>query len=213
VVTQYGFYHNNNECIGCKMCIVACKDKNDLPLGEKYRRVYDYGGGSWDIDETGAMRSNNFFTYSVSIACNHCASPACFAVCPVGAIVKRPDGIVYIEKENCIGCEACIPACPYDAPYMSQISSVANKCDLCMDLIDAGENPVCVQSCPMRCLEYGELEELKAAHGDVNAVPPVPENTGTEPSVVFTRNRLNPDGTLPGEIINAPEEILSETVV
>jgi anaerobic dimethyl sulfoxide reductase subunit B (iron-sulfur subunit) len=212
VVTQYGFYHNNDECIGCKMCIVACKDKNDLPLGEKYRRVYDCAGGSWDVDDAVVMTNNGFFTYSTSVACNHCASPACFAACAAGAIIKRPDGIVYIDADLCIGCEACIPACPYGAPYMSQITSLARKCDFCMDLIDAGENPVCVQSCPMRCLQYGELEELRAAHGDVDAVQPIPADTGTAPSVVFTRHRDNPDGTRPGEIMNAPEEIVSETV-
>ncbi len=153
MVTQYGFYANTDECIGCRMCIIACKDKNDLPVGEKFRRVYDYSGGEWTV-ENGVMNVADLFAYSVTAGCNHCAAPACITVCPVSAITKREDGIVVIDEEACIGCEACVPACPYEIPYMSKETSVARKCDFCIDLIENGENPVCVQSCQIRCLEY-----------------------------------------------------------
>jgi anaerobic dimethyl sulfoxide reductase subunit B (iron-sulfur subunit) len=211
-MTQLGFYHNNDICIGCKVCIVACKDKNDLPLGEKYRRVYDYAGGTWEIAENGACTPKDFFVYSVSVACNHCAAPACIAVCPVDSIAKREDGIVSIDAKTCIGCGSCVTACPYGAPYVSSATGVAQKCDLCMDLVDEGEQPVCIASCPMRCLNYGELEELRAAHGDIDQVDPLPKDSATGPSVVFTRSRLNPDGMLPGKVLNAPEELESVTV-
>jgi anaerobic dimethyl sulfoxide reductase subunit B (iron-sulfur subunit) len=81
-----------------------------------------------------------------------------------------------------------------------------------MDLIDDGEDPVCVISCPMRCLEYGELADLKAKHGDKATVPPITDDLSTGPSIVFTPSRLNPDGTLPGAIMNADEEIVSEGI-
>jgi anaerobic dimethyl sulfoxide reductase subunit B (iron-sulfur subunit) len=212
VVTQYGFYHNTNECIGCKMCIVACKDKNDLPVGEKYRRVYDYANCGWEVSDTGVVNKKDFFIYSLSVGCNHCAAPACIASCPVEAIIKREDGIVYIDETLCIGCGSCVTACPFGAPYVSTATGVAHKCDFCMDLIDNGENPVCVQSCPVRCINYGELEGLQSTYGDVDQVAPLPEDPGTGPSVVFTRSRFNPDGSLSGEVLNAPEEIQSETV-
>jgi anaerobic dimethyl sulfoxide reductase subunit B (iron-sulfur subunit) len=212
MTAQYGFYHNTSECMSCKMCIVACKDKNDLPVGEKFRRVYDYGGGNWDIAD-GLLRVEDFFIYSVSIACNHCAAPACIAACPVDAISKRDDGIVSIDSGACIGCGSCVTACPYGAPYVSQATGVAHKCDLCKDLIDQGEIPVCVASCPMRCLNYGELEELKRTYGDIQSVPPIADDTGTGPSIVFTRSRLNPDGELLGRVLNAPEEIESATAI
>jgi anaerobic dimethyl sulfoxide reductase subunit B (iron-sulfur subunit) len=210
---QLGFYHNNDICIGCKVCIIACKDKNDLPLGEKYRRVYDYAGGTWEIAENGACTPKDSFVYSVSVACMHCAAPACIAVCPVDAIIKREDGIVPIDAETCIGCGSCVTACPYGAPYMSEATGVAQKCDFCKSLIDNNDVPVCVAACPMRCLNYGDIEELRQMYEDtVEQVAPLPENTGTGPSVAFTRSRLNPDGTLPGEVLNAPEEIESATV-
>jgi anaerobic dimethyl sulfoxide reductase subunit B (iron-sulfur subunit) len=213
MTVQYGFYHNTDICVACKTCVVACKDKNDLPLGEKYRRIYDYAGGTWDVNESGACVQNGTFAYSVSIACNHCAAPACIAVCPVDAIVKREDGIVSIDAETCIGCGSCVTACPYGAPYVSQATGVAHKCDLCKDLIDNGEAPACVEACPMRCLNYGELEELRKTYGNVQSVPPITDNLGTEPSVIFGPSRLNPEGKLPGKVVNAPEEIESATVV
>ena len=60
-MTQMGFYHNTDICIGCKACIISCKDKNDLPLGEKFRRVYDYANCDWDVDENGVCTPSNTF--------------------------------------------------------------------------------------------------------------------------------------------------------
>jgi anaerobic dimethyl sulfoxide reductase subunit B (iron-sulfur subunit) len=210
-MTQLGFYHNNDTCVGCKACIIACKDKYDLPLGEKYRRVYDYGGGSWDVGADGVVTPNGVFVYSVSVACMHCMAPACIAACPVEAIVKREDGVVSINPETCIGCGSCVIVCPFAVPYMSDITGVAHKCDFCRDAIDKGENPACVDACIMRSLDFGDIDELKSKYGDVQLVSPLPENPGTGPSVVFTRSRLSADGTAQGKILNAPEEIESAT--
>jgi anaerobic dimethyl sulfoxide reductase subunit B (iron-sulfur subunit) len=192
--------------------MVACKDKNDLPLGEKYRRVYDYAGGSWQQEENGAWTHKDSFSYAVSIACNHCIAPACMAVCPVDAIIKRDDGIVFIDNSACIGCGACVTACPYGEPYISTVTGVAQKCDFCRSLIDKGENPACVDACPMRCLLFGELSDLQATYGEVDQVAPLPESTNTGPSTVYNRSRLNPDGKLSGSVVNEPEELESVTV-
>lgn len=212
-MAQLGFYHNADNCIGCKACMVACKDKNNLPLGEKMRKVYDQAACEWVVDENGGYNPTNFFAYSVSVACNHCSNPACLPACPVGAIHKREeDGIVYREEEQCIGCGSCARACPYEAPYVSLESGTSRKCDFCMDLIDKGETPYCVAACPMRCLEYGDIEELRAEHGDLCATAPIPAETGTEPNIVFTPNRLNADGAIEGITLNEPQEVVSQTV-
>ncbi len=213
-MAQIGFYHNNDLCISCKACMIACKDKNDLPLGEKYRRVYEYAKCDWDVDAQGVCKQSNFYAYSVSMACNHCAEPACLSVCPVSAIIKREqDGVVYIDTVACIGCGACVPACPYEVPYMSAVTNVAQKCDFCRDLIDNGETPQCVAACATRCLNYGDLEGLQSTYPDaVATVPPISDSLATGPSVLFTKHRLNPSGTANGVLTSMPEELLSETV-
>ncbi|MDR1713141.1 MAG: 4Fe-4S dicluster domain-containing protein [Coriobacteriales bacterium] len=211
---QLGFYHNNDTCIGCNCCVIACKDKNDLPVGEKFRRVYDYAGCTWSIDEAGVSTPSDYFAYSVSVACMHCAAPACVAACPAGALQKEEaDGIVWRDEELCIGCGTCAQACPFGAPYVSEVSNKSRKCDFCRDLLATGEDPACVGACPTRCLQYGDIEDLRATMGDTDNVAPLPADPGTGPSIVFKRNRLNPSGALAGVVLNAPEELESATVV
>ena len=211
-MTQLGFYINADNCIGCKACVAACKDKYDLPLGEKMRRVYEYAGCDWDVSDTGVCTPSNFFAYSISIACNHCADPLCVASCPTGAMTKRDeDGIVYVDKEACIGCGTCETVCPYGAPHVAA-NGVSNKCDFCMDLLEEGKLPYCVAICPTRCLECGDIEELRAKYGNVDGIAPIPMNTGTNPSLVIGTNRLNPDGSIPGVLITTEQELVSAAV-
>lgn len=207
-MTHYGFYHNADACAGCKACVIACKDKNNLPLGKKFRRVYDYAGGTWSVDNKGVCSQQNGFVYSISVSCMHCASPACVANCPAGAMTQREDGIVFVDRNLCIACGTCEKSCPYGQPSVDQDNGYSTKCDLCRLLIDKGENPACVDACATRALHYGDIEELKKQYGSVTYLPPLPENDETGPSIVFTPSRLNPDGTLPGSIINPEEEIL-----
>lgn len=159
-MTKYGFYYDADNCIGCHTCQVACKDTNRLKVGENYRSVSTYCGGSgWDL-----------FLYHTSISCNHCDEPACAAVCPNGAIVKREDGLVVVDKAACKGCGTCVPACPYGSIVMIADEGFVDKCDGCMTLREQGELPACVASCPQRVLEFGDIEELRAKHADEELV-------------------------------------------
>ncbi|ESM86546.1 anaerobic dimethyl sulfoxide reductase subunit B [Enterobacter roggenkampii MGH 34] len=73
---QLGFYIDSSRCSGCKACQVACKDKNNLEVGRRFRRVYEVNGGNFIPTGQGGV-SNNVFAYTLSISCNHCADPIC----------------------------------------------------------------------------------------------------------------------------------------
>ena len=153
----YAFYFDSSSCSGCKACQVACQDKNNLPLGVLWRRVYEVSGGQWT--RTGEAWTSTVFAYNLSIACNHCVHPKCAGVCPVDAYEVRPDGVVLIDPQKCIGCGYCAWACPYDAPQMDRSVGSMTKCNLCCDNLDAGLPPACVAACPLRCLELVETDD------------------------------------------------------
>jgi anaerobic dimethyl sulfoxide reductase subunit B len=185
---QLAFHIDTSACGNCKACQIACKDKNNLPVGVLWRHVWQYGGGSW-VQQGDVTVPNNVFNYGVSVACMHCQNPACVHVCPAGAMTKRDDGVVLINQDLCIGCRYCEWACPYGAPQYRADKGVMSKCTFCEDLLAKGENPACVDACPMRAIEYGELGELRAKYGTLDAVEPLPIASVTSPSVVITPHR------------------------
>ena len=138
----YDFYLDTSCCTGCKACQIACKDKNDLPVGVLWRRVVEVQGGEW-LPRSDAWLTN-VFAYFVSAACMHCELPICAEVCPTRAITRREDGIVTIDPGRCMGCRYCEMACPYKAPQFDPVSGVMTKCDFCYDLLDDGKSPACV---------------------------------------------------------------------
>jgi anaerobic dimethyl sulfoxide reductase subunit B len=187
---QLAFYVDINKCSGCKACQVACKDRSNLPIGVRWRRVFQYEGGEW-INEGGQMVPSNVYTYSVSSACAHCAKPICMDVCPTSAITKREDGIVLINADRCIGCRYCSWACPYGAPQFNEEINVMTKCDMCHDLVDRGERPVCVESCPYRAMDFGPLDELEQKYGTTFTNPaPLPDPSITEPAALYKPNKV-----------------------
>ena len=202
---QYGFYFDADRCGSCKACVMACRDKNDTLLGLKYRNVIDFGGGSW-VEKDGVVQPDGVFAYSVSVACNHCASPACVANCPTGAMTKRDeDGIVYVDESVCIGCGTCANSCPYGAPRVNPDKGVSGKCNMCMDYLAEGGRPACVDACLMRCLDFGDIEELRAKYGDVSDIEPLPSSESTRPSLVIG---LSKHAGKEGEVLNLEQELV-----
>jgi len=158
----YAFTFDASACSGCKACQVACKDKNNLPIGVLWRRVYEVSGGSWQ--RQGDVWITDVFAYNLAIACNHCVHPKCAGVCPTDAYVVREDGIVYIDDTKCMGCGYCSWACPYAAPQYNPELHHMTKCNFCFDNIDAGLPPSCVAACPMRVLDFVKIEEQDATN-------------------------------------------------
>jgi len=204
---QLGFYFDGSACVGCKTCQIACKDKNNLPLGVRWRRVFEYAGGDW-VPQGDQLIPSNVFGYSISLACNHCENPVCVNACPTTALVKRADGVVLINADQCVGCRYCEWACPYGAPQFDEAKGVMTKCNLCEDLLAQGQNPACVDACPLRALAFGDIEELRTKYGNIAAVEPLPVASITQPRLVITPNRQSqPVGKNAGKICNLPEEL------
>jgi len=201
---QLGFYFDQTLCNGCKACSVACKDKNNLPIGVSWRRVAEYSGGTWQQD--GDTFVPNVFTYYTSMACNHCEDPICVRVCPTTAMTRGPDGIVTVDGDKCVGCRYCEWACPYSAPQFSSATGHMTKCDMCADYRAEGQDPACVAACPSRALGWGPIKELRLKHGDLAAVEPLPDPSITRPHLVITPHRdAQPTGTGTGALANPKE--------
>ena len=151
-----GVYVDLQRCIGCRTCQVACKDRRDLQsAGPRPRRVDSFECGTYpDVS-----------LFHLALSCNHCDEPACVAGCPTAALHKADDGTVQYDADRCVVCRNCMTVCPYGAPQHDEDANLIAKCDACKALRDAGRNPVCVDACPMRAIEFGELDELRAAHG------------------------------------------------
>lgn len=177
------FYFDSSACSGCKACQAACKDKNNLPVGLLWRRVYEVTGGGWQ--QSGAAWTSDVFAYNLSMSCNHCERPICVEVCPTQAMHQRADGIVVVDQEKCVGCQYCSWACPYAAPQYDTAQGTMTKCDFCVDNLAAGLPPACVAACPLRVLDFGEVSELQAKHGSLSGVRPLPDEALTQPSLII----------------------------
>jgi len=136
-------------CIGCHACSTACKSENGVPLGVNRTYVKAVEVGTFPA----ARRA-----YQVT-RCNQCDAAPCTVACPTRAMFRRRDGIVDFDKDICIGCKACIAACPYDAIFINPDDHSAEKCNLCSHRIDAGLEPACVTVCPTSAIVVGDLDD------------------------------------------------------
>ncbi len=178
-MAQLGFYVDVQRCSGCRCCQTACKDVKDLGVGTFFRRVNDYEGGKFP----------NVWAASLSLGCNHCEKPQCLLVCPVAAITKNEEtGLVTQNQLMCIVCERCVRACPYGAPKYIQEEIAVKKCDGCYNFLNIGEKPACVAACSTRCLQFGDLEELRQKYGAeslTSDLPVLPSSQRTTPSLLI----------------------------
>lgn len=200
------FHIDLKTCTGCKTCMVACKDKHDLPEGVKWRRVTEYSGGTW-VRQTDGTFAQDVFGYYMSISCNHCEDPICVRSCPTTAMHKDEYGIVKVDHTKCVGCRYCEMACPYRAPQFNPQLGMMTKCDFCEDFQLQDKSPACVAACPCRSLTFGEYDDLKARFGDSTTVAPLPDPSITRPSLVVTPGRTAKAASSDRGRIRNPEEI------
>jgi len=175
---NYGFVIDNRSCIGCHACSTACKSENEVPLGV-YRTWVKY-------TETGTY-PNSQRHFQVT-RCNHCTNPPCARICPTGAMYQRDDGIVEFNKDACIGCKACMQACPYDAIHIDPETNTASKCHFCAHRIEVGLEPSCAVVCPTHAIIAGDMDDPDSEIAQVLSREKVsvrkPEQ-GTSPKVFY----------------------------
>ena len=165
---NYAFLIDNRRCIGCHACSTACKSENEVPVGVNRTWVKYVEKGEFPD-------TRRYFQVT---RCNHCARPPCVPICPTKAMYRRDDGIVEFDSDVCIGCKACMQACPYDAIHIDPDSGTAAKCHFCAHRTDVGLEPACVVVCPVHAIIAGDLDDkgselsrLVAAH-DVSVRKP-----------------------------------------
>lgn len=197
---KWGVAIDLKRCTGCQSCTMACKLENGTPPGVFWTRVIEKEEGTYPFS----------FKVFMPLRCNHCSNPPCVPVCPTGASYQRQkDNVVLVDQDRCVGCHACVVACPYQARFIPEGDKgyygerttpyegvryrkwqpgVAQKCTLCVHRIDKGLMPACVATCPTEALVFGDLNdprsEISALIGQRAHFQPRAE-LGTDPCVFY----------------------------
>jgi molybdopterin-containing oxidoreductase family iron-sulfur binding subunit len=170
-MARYGMVMDLDKCNGCQACVIACKVEHNTANEVNFTRIFEREVGTYP-------NANRQF---LPVMCNHCEDAPCIDVCPTKATYARDkDGIVLVDWDKCIGCGACILACPYEQRFQildnqtlfpdgqtgfekpdtnRSPNGVAAKCDLCYHRVDEGKEPACAEACPTDARIFGVLDE------------------------------------------------------
>ena len=177
-MANFGFAIDLRKCIGCHACTIACKAEHDIPIGVNRCWVKTV--------EKGTFPDTRRFFFPV--LCNQCDAAPCVRICPTSALYKRRDGIVDLNGAACIGCRACMEACPYDQLFIDPGTRTAEKCNFCANRVENNLLPSCVIVCPTECRIFGDLDDPDSAVSRIVRDQPVtvrkPEK-GTLPKVLY----------------------------
>ncbi|MDX9728425.1 MAG: 4Fe-4S binding protein [Bacteroidales bacterium] len=177
-----GFTFDAALCVSCKACSAACILENGLQPGT--RSLFAWNGHALPLVNV----------INLSMACNHCADPACASGCPALAYTIGPDGIVIHHPDRCMGCGYCTWRCPYDAPKINTASGIIEKCHFCADRTTEGIGPACVTACPTGALKMTETEDFDGM------LPAWFPDTGIKPSfVIRNAEKENRPHTIPAD--------------
>ncbi len=155
------FVFDPNRCTGCHACRVACGIENELAPERSWRRIETFN----------ARHLPSIPLFHLSLACNHCAEPACLYACPALAYHRdRSTGAVLLDEDKCIGCKYCSWACPYAAPVFDDERGVMRKCTFCNQRLKEGLKPACASLCPTRALDFADLPESDLVN-DIDGFP------------------------------------------
>jgi formate dehydrogenase iron-sulfur subunit len=196
---QYAFEVDLDRCSGCKSCVTACHTLNGLDERETWREVGLLHGGTPELP----------ILQHTTTACHHCLEPACLSACPVRAYEKEPaTGIVRHLDDQCIGCQYCVFACPYDVPKYNRRLGIVRKCDMCSQRLAAGEAPACVQACPHEAIRIRVVkqDDVRAGCETDSFLPGAPRPTITVPTTNYKTVRPLPGNLLPADYHSVKRE-------
>ena len=210
---RWGFLVDTYKCVGCGFCVKGCKIENDIPLEANVTRtwveryVMTKGGETLMDSPRGAQDGYRTKTidqgasgkklvsdqeiaqaFFVPKLCNHCSTPACVQVCPVGATYQTADGVVLVDRKWCIGCGYCIMGCPYGVRFFHPVAHVADKCTFCYHRISKGKTTACVQACAFGARQIGNLRDPNDPVARVvmnQRVGVLRDEYGTKPNVYY----------------------------
>ncbi len=199
---RLGMVIDLKRCIGCFGCQVSCKSEHGTGPGTTYARVIKQESGTYP----------NVQRFSLPLLCMHCDDAPCVPVCPTGASQKREeDGIVFVEKDECVGCRACVMSCPYGARYFQDEEhhyfgngeganayeaamysthemGTVEKCDFCRHRLEEGQEPACVSNCMCKARIFGDLDDPESEVSRLireKAGSQLNADFGTNPSVYY----------------------------
>ncbi len=164
-VEPVGMLVDTTRCAGCRMCEFACAEAHGLPKPEADSSVFEQERSpsetQWTVVD---RRETEKGTFHAKRQCMHCLQPACAVACLTKAMRKRAEGPVVWREANCMGCRYCMVACPFDVPKFEFRSAVPKiqKCNLCWERLEKGEQPACAANCPTKALMFGKRSELIA---------------------------------------------------
>ena len=183
---QYRFHFDATACVGCHCCEVACNEQNANPDDIKWRRVGEMEAGSFPD----TLQLFN------SMSCNHCIEPECLKGCPTESYIKLDNGIVFHDDPSCIGCQYCTWNCPYEVPVFNPDRGIVTKCHMCVDKLEAGQTPACVQACPSNAIEievFNVEQWLQEDMAKEGVAPHLPDIEITKPTTRYTLPELKED--------------------
>ena len=209
-MTRYSMVIDLKRCTGCFACVMACKVEHQTPPKVFWAKVLRSERGKYPV----------VTRQPIPVLCMHCEEPECEKVCPTGATKKRDDGIVIVDNKKCVGCRYCVVACPYGARYFvpkwtdyftgkDQPSSkyaeyarkkwlaendkgVVTKCTFCVERVEKGRKPACVEACPAEARTFGDLDDSSSEISQLIKKRKgfrLQEEQGTEPSVYYLPSR------------------------
>jgi Fe-S-cluster-containing dehydrogenase component len=201
------------KCIGCGLCVDACKKENNVPDSAAYFRTWverytilrpkpgsgeahgetivdSPNGGRDGFPPPSVPAEEILHSYFVPKLCNLCEESPCVQSCPVGATFDSPDGAVLVDSSYCIGCGFCVQSCPYGCRFLDPVTRTAEKCTLCYHRITRGLQPACVEVCPTQARIFGDVKNIPADHPlqkflDDKKVQVLKPHLGTEPRVLY----------------------------